>query len=97
MANTASAKKSVLQSAKRATSNLARRTSIKTAIKKVLTALENGEDAARLQELVSEVASQLSRAQSKKVMHKNTAARKLSRLALRVSQASRTNAPKAQA
>lgn len=97
MANTSSAKKSALQSIKRASSNLARRTSIKTAVKKVLAAIENGDDAARLQELIGDVASQLSRAQSKKVMHKNTASRKLSRLALRVAQASRTNAPKAQA
>lgn len=83
MPNIKSAKKRVLQSEKKRTNNVARRSSIKTAIKKVLVALEgNDVDAAKL--LLKEAESQLSRAKSKRVMHRNTAQRKISRLAKKV-------------
>lgn len=86
MANTKSAKKTTLQNEKRRQVNLARRTAIKTAIKKVLVALEEGQDTSAL---LSDVAAKLARAKSKGVMHANTAARKLSRLAKRAAQAER--------
>jgi small subunit ribosomal protein S20 len=85
MANTSSAKKAAKQNEKRRVSNLARRTAIKTAIKKVLTALESKEvDPGEARKLLKDVAAKLARAKSKDVMHPNTAARKLSRLAKRV-------------
>lgn len=86
MANTKSAKKSALQNETRRKRNLARRTAIKTAVKKVLIALEEGETS-KTQDLLNDVAAKLARAESKGVMHKNTASRKLSRLAKRVGRA----------
>ena len=81
MANTLSAKKQVRQNKKRRECNLSRRTAIKTAIKKVLTAVEQGTDASLL---LSDVAAKLARAKGKGVIHANTASRKLSRLAKKV-------------
>lgn len=80
MANTLSAKKQARQNIKRRERNLSRRTAIKTAIKKVVAAIEQGQDT---QALLSDVAAKLARAKSKGVLHANTAARKLSRLAKR--------------
>lgn len=88
MPNIKSAKKQVLQSTKRRTHNLARKTAIKTAAKKVLLALEQNQ-IAQARELLKDVNAQLARAKSKKVMHPNAAARKLSRLAYKVAQAER--------
>lgn len=87
MANTSSAKKAAKQSDVRQERNTARRTAIKTAIKKVLAALSN--DASQAQELLKDVAAQLSRAKSKRMIHANTASRKLSRLAKKVAQANK--------
>jgi len=88
MANTSSAKKAAKQNEKRRVRNLARRTAIKTAIKKVLASLEGKSvDAVQSQELLKDVAAKLARAKSKRIMHPNTAARKLGRLAKRIQQA----------
>ncbi len=88
MANTSSAKKAAKQNEKRRIRNLARRTSIKTAIKKVLASLEGKSiDVLKSQELLNDVAAKLARAKGKGIMHKNTAARKLGRLAKRINQA----------
>jgi len=88
MANTKSAKKAALQSEKRRVQNLARRTAVKSSIKKVLLAIEQGDkSAATLDGMLRTVAAQLARAKSKHVMHANTASRKLSRLALKVNKA----------
>lgn len=84
MANTASAKKTARQNEVRRVRNLARRSSVKTAVKKVLIALEEGAQQAAVRELLSEAASQLGRARGKGLLHANTAARKLSRLTRRV-------------
>lgn len=88
MPNIKSAKKRAIQSEKRRITNNARKQAIKTAMKKVLTALEekNAEDA---KEFLKDVQAKLARAQSKGVLHANTASRKLSRLAHRVAQATR--------
>lgn len=91
MANIKSAKKQAKQSEVRRVRNLGRRTSIKTAIKKVLIALDKGVDFAQTKELLSNVAAKLARAKGKGVLHRNTAARKLSRLAKRIN--SVTNPP----
>ena len=87
MANTRSAKKNVKKNEMRRLKNSARRSAIKTAIKKVYLSLETKSDAARVQELLKDVASKLGRAKGKNVMHQNTASRKLSRIAKRVSKA----------
>ena len=87
MANIKSAKKAAKQNEKARARNLSRRTAIKTSIKKVLTALEKGESVESTKRLLSTVASQLGRAKSKGVVHRKTAARKLSRLAKKVAKA----------
>lgn len=86
MANSKSAKKRARQSLKRHEINLTRKSSIKTAVKKVLTALENKDASAK--ELLIDAESKLARAGSKGTLHKKTARRKISRLAKKVSQAS---------
>lgn len=90
MANTKSAKKQTRQNAVRREKNLRRRSAIKTAVKKVVTAVEQVHPIETLQTLLKDVASKLSRAKSKKVMHPKTASRKLSRLAKKVSKTTRT-------
>lgn len=89
MANTSAAKKSVLQNKMRRQKNLRRRTAVKTAVKKVLSALETQASVEETQNLLRQAASQLSRAKGKRVMHANAASRKLSRLAKRVAAAGR--------
>lgn len=90
MANTKSAKKSALQNVVRAKKNLARRTAIKSATKKVILAVESGSSEKEIQALLKDVAAKLYRARGKNVMHKNTAARKLSRLSKRVAKAAKS-------
>lgn len=89
MANIKSAKKRVLQTAKRQLRNQARRSSVKTAIKKVVVAMEST-DAANAKSLLIAAESKIARAQGKGLMHRNTAARKIGRLAKRVAAAART-------
>lgn len=85
MANTKSAQKAARQNEKARVRNLARRTALKTSIKKVLTAIEQG-SAEQASELLRDVASQLGRARGKNLVHANTASRKLSRIAKKVAQ-----------
>jgi small subunit ribosomal protein S20 len=81
-----SAQKRVRSSERRRQVNVARKSAIKTAVKKVLGALEiNDIDQASL--LLKSAESQIARAKGKGVFHKNTAARKISRLAKKVAQA----------
>ena len=87
MPNIKSAKKRVLQTAKRQLRNQARKSSIKTAIKKVVSAIENN-DIATARKLFIEAESKLAQAKGKGVLHRNTAARKISRLAKKVATAS---------
>ena len=84
MANTKSAKKQILQAEKRHQSNVARKSAIKTAVKKVLLALEGGKSQVEVQALFNEAQAQYARAKSKRVLHANTSARKVSRLALKM-------------
>jgi small subunit ribosomal protein S20 len=84
MANTPQAKKRIRRNAKRADINGARVSRIRTFIKAVESALASGnrdEAAAALQKAQPE----LFRGVSRGVIHKNTASRKYSRLAKRVS------------
>jgi small subunit ribosomal protein S20 len=94
MANTASAKKSIGKNEKRKEVNLARRTAIKTAIKKVLVAIDEGTAPERLDAYLRDVAAKLGRARGKGRMHKNTAARKLGRLAKKVARTKQAEATK---
>ena len=83
MANIKSAKKRVLIAEVNRQRNVAFKTSIKTALKKAL-ALAEGEDKDALNTALSKVYQLCDKAVSKGIFHKNTAARKKSRLALAV-------------
>lgn len=86
MPNIKSAKKRVEQTAKRRQVNLARKTAIKTVTKKLLLALEQN-DLVSAKELLKDVNAKLARAKSKGLVHRNAAARKVSRLAVKVAHA----------
>ena len=79
MANIKSAKKRILVSRKRADRNKSVRSRIKTAVKKVEVAIESGDKAAATEALRAAV-SELDKATKKGIYHKNTTARKVSRL-----------------
>ena len=83
MANIKSAKKRVLVAEANRQRNVAVKTSIKTAIKKAL-ALATESDKDALAAAISNVYKLCDKAVSKGVLHKNTAARKKSRLVLAV-------------
>ena len=79
MANTASAKKAVRKIARRTEVNKARRSRVRTFIRKVEEAISSGDKEAANQALkVAE--PEIMRSVSRGVMKKNTAARKVSRL-----------------
>ena len=80
MANIKSAKKRILTNQKRAARNKSIKSSVKTQIKKVTTAIAAGDKEAAKAALVN-AGSALARATSKGVYHKNTSSRKISRLA----------------
>ncbi len=79
MANIKSAKKRILVSEKRAARNKAIRSKVKTSIKKVNAAVAaNDKEAANAALKVA--TSEISKAATKGVYHKNTSSRKISRL-----------------
>ena len=83
MANTAQSKKRVRQADARHDVNKARRSRIRTFLRKVEEALASGnQDAAAL--ALKNAQPELARGVTKGVMHKNTVSRKISRLASRV-------------
>jgi small subunit ribosomal protein S20 len=83
MANTASARKRIRQTATRTARNQARKSRMRTFIKKVETAIEGGDRAAAAQALRA-AQPEMQRASGKGVIHANTVARKLSRLSVRI-------------
>ena len=83
MANSAQSKKRGRQIERRTEVNKARRSRIRTFLKKVDEALETGEEKLALDALKN-AQPELMRGVSKGIMHKNTAARKMSRLSSRV-------------
>lgn len=87
MANTRSAKKMVRVIARRTEVNKARRSRMRTYIRKVEDALLTG-DAAAAKKALQEAEPEIMRAANRGVIHKNTAARKVSRLSSRVRKAS---------
>ncbi|GBR35815.1 UNVERIFIED_CONTAM: small subunit ribosomal protein S20 [Acetobacter peroxydans] len=83
MANIASARKRIRQTAKRTARNTARKSRMRTFIKKVETAIAAGDhDGAR--EALRIAQPEIQRAATKGVIHHNTVARKISRLSARV-------------
>ncbi len=83
MANTRSAKKMVRKIEARTQVNRARRSRIRTFVRKVEEAIASGDQEAAKAAL-SLAEPELMRGATKGVMHKNTAARKISRLSQRV-------------
>jgi small subunit ribosomal protein S20 len=83
MANHASALKRIRRNARRADINGARRNRIRTFVKKVEAALEGG-DANAAQEALKNAQPEIQRGVAKGILHKNTAARKISRLSARI-------------
>ena len=83
MANTPQSKKRARQNDARFEVNKARRSRIRTYLRKVEEAIASGSADAAKAALI-EVQPELARGVTKGVLHKNTAARKMSRLASRV-------------
>ncbi len=83
MANTTSAKKMTRKIAKRTEINKARRSRMRTYVRKVEEAIAAGDQAAALAALRA-AEPEIMRAAQKGIAHKNTASRKVSRLAARV-------------
>jgi small subunit ribosomal protein S20 len=83
MASHKSAQKRIRQTAKRTEINRARKSRVRTFIKRVELAIASGDqEAARSALRVAQ--PELHRAITKRVLHQNTVARKLSRLATRI-------------
>jgi small subunit ribosomal protein S20 len=83
MANNPGAKKAIRKIARRTEANKARRSRVRTFLRKLEEALAAG-DAKTAASAFGEAQSELMRAVSKGVIHKNTGARKVSRLAARL-------------
>lgn len=83
MANSPQAKKRARQIERRTEVNKARRSRIRTYLRKVEEAIAGGDQAVAAAAL-KDVQPEMMRGVSKGVLHKNTASRKISRLAARV-------------
>jgi small subunit ribosomal protein S20 len=83
MANTRSAKKAARQAVRRTEVNKARRSRVRSYVRKVEEAIAAGDQAAARAAL-EDAQPELMRGAQKKVLHKNAAARKVSRLSKRV-------------
>ncbi len=79
MANIKSAKKRILVAETKTARNKAIKSKVKTYVKNVEVAVANGDKAAA-QAALTAATSEISKATSKGIFHKNTAARKVSRL-----------------
>jgi len=83
MANTASARKRIRQTARRTARNQARTSRMRTFIKKVEVAITGGDKAVAAAALRA-AQPEMQRASGKGVIHRNTVSRRLSRLSARV-------------
>jgi len=83
MANNASATKRIRQTAKRTVRNHARKSRMRTFVKKVEEAIASGNKTAAAEALRA-AQPEMQRAATKGVTHSNTVARKLSRLSARI-------------
>lgn len=90
MPNIQSAIKRAKQSEVKRKINLARKSSVKTAIKKVVAALKSNEDVKVTKELLRDAESKLARAKGKRVIHAGTVQRTISRLAKKVAAVERS-------
>ena len=89
MANSKQAKKRAKQAIKRHLKNIHRKSAIKTAVKRVMDAILE-KDASRAQELFKDAEAKIARAKGKRVLHANTAARRISRLAKRAAEVNKS-------
>lgn len=83
MANTRSAKKAIRQTARRTEVNKSRRGRMRSMVRKVEEAIASGDQKAA-GEALKVAQPELMRSAQKGIMHKNTASRKISRLANRI-------------
>ena len=83
MANIKSAKKRIVQTERRTEVNRSRRSDLRTSVKKVEMAIEAG-DAVAAQSAFTETEPRLMRCAQKGLLHRNNAARKLSRLSKQI-------------
>ena len=83
MANTSSAKKAIRKIERRTQVNTSRRSRIRTHIRKVEEAIASGDHATAVDAL-KQAQPEIMRGVTKGLLHRNTAARKVSRLAKRV-------------
>jgi small subunit ribosomal protein S20 len=83
MANTKSAKKATRQIARRTVINKARRTRVRSAVRKIEEAIASGDRAAAVAAM-AEAEPALIRAANHGIVHRNAARRKVSRLAHRI-------------
>lgn len=83
MANTASARKRIRQNERHMLRNQARKSRMRTFVKKVEEAIASGDKAAAVEALKA-AQPEMQRAATKGVTHPNTVARKVSRLSARV-------------
>ncbi len=83
MANTKSAKKAARRAVRRTLINKARRSRMRTFVRKVEEAIASGNQAAAA-EALRNAQPEIMRSAQKGVLHKNTASRKISRLSSRI-------------
>ena len=83
MANNSSARKRIRQTEKRTVRNKARKSRVRSLLRKVEEAVKSGDKAAA-QEAFRAAQPEMQRAATKGVLHANTVARRLSRLSARV-------------
>ena len=84
MANTKSAKKAVRKIARQTEVNKSRRSRMRTYIRRVEEAIASGDQSAA-QEALKQAQPEIMRSAQKRVLHRNTASRKISRLSARIS------------
>ena len=87
MAHSLSAKKRVRQNERRRMLNRVRRGAMRTQLKKCTALIEQGGEAASLEQEVRQTKKQIDQLAAKGVMHKNTAARRKSQLARKLNAA----------
>jgi small subunit ribosomal protein S20 len=83
MANTKSAKKAARVTARRTAINKARRSRMRTFVRKVEEAIASGDKSAA-EAALQNAQPELMRSAQKGILHKNTASRKISRLSARI-------------
>lgn len=80
MANTKSAKKQILITARNNARNVRYRTMLKTSLKRVRTAISDGTDAAAAQAAVNEAVRALYRSVTRGIIHRGNAKRRVGRI-----------------